>query len=332
MLSLLRTIGKNHPSKAAKMHSETHQFQFESGDAQLHGTLEVAHSPEVAGKPLALLISGSGPIDRDSNMKRQSIDVMRQVAEHLASCGISSFRYDKRGVGQSSGDYASAGLHDNIADARAAIAALRADPRRQDDAMFVVGHSEGALIAGELGATDPTLAGVVLLAGTARPGAEVLRWQAEHVKETLPTPAKVLLRLLRQDVVKTQTKRLEQIRSSTTDTLRIQMVKVNAKWLREFMAHDPSDSLTSVEVPLLAITGSKDVQVNPDDVDRIVDLAGSRAVGHVVEDLTHLLRTEAGPASIRTYKKQAKRPVDRQMLELVSGWMIGVMANRPVGG
>lgn len=303
-------------------------LQFQSGDAELVGTLEVAQNSETEGHPLALLISGSGPIDRDSNMKRMSIDAMRQVAAHLRSCGISSFRYDKRGVGASGGDYFSTGLTDNVADARAAISALRADPSHRNASIFVIGHSEGALIATELAATDPTLRGVVLLAGTATPGDEVLRWQAGEVKETLPVPVKLLLRLLRQDVVKTQTKRFEQIRASTEDTMRMQFVKINAKWLREFMDYDPRESLPRVGVPLLALTGSKDLQVNSEDVARIVDLAGARAVGHVVEDITHLLRREAGTASIRTYKKQVKQPVDRHLLQLVSGWIVEIMADR----
>lgn len=305
------------------------ELSFRSGQERLIGTLTRPTSAMGAG-PVALLVSGSGPIDRNSNMKRMSIDVMRQVAEHLAQSGISSFRYDKRGVGESEGDYMATGFHDNVADARAAVDALRSNPELADCPIVIVGHSEGALIATELGAADPTLAGSVLLAGTATTGEDVLRWQAEGVSETLPRAVKMLLGLLRQDLVKTQTKRLAQIRESTDDTIRMQMVKINAKWMREFMAYDPREVLAKIHVPVLAITGAKDVQVNPADVDQIVELVGGDATGHVVDDVTHLLRSDDGPATVRTYKKQVKRPVDVRVLRMVSTWITDVVVRADV--
>ncbi|MDW3177800.1 MAG: alpha/beta fold hydrolase [Acidimicrobiia bacterium] len=303
---------------------QTTEISFRSGVTKLVGTLT---EPTPRGRgPIALLISGSGKIDRDSNMKRMPIDVMGQVAAHLEGAGVSSFRYDKRGVGASEGDFSTTGFHDNVTDAKAAIASLRDRLQVQERPMFVVGHSEGALIAAELVAADSTLAGAVLLAGTATSGEDVLRWQAEGLAKTLPKPVKLIMGLLRQDLAKTQSKRLAQIKASTDDVIRMQFVKVNAKWMREFMAHDPQETLLRIDLPLLAITGSKDVQVNPADVERIVELAGEDSSGHVLEDVTHLLRSDDGPATVRTYKKQIKRPVDVRVLNMISTWITDVAA------
>lgn len=303
---------------------QTTEISFHSGVTKLVGTL-TEPTPRDRG-PIALLISGSGKIDRDSNMKRMPIDVMGQVAAHLENAGVSSFRYDKRGVGASEGDFSTTGFHDNVTDAKAAIASLRDRLQVQERPMFVVGHSEGALIAAELVAADNTLAGAVLLAGTATSGEDVLRWQAEGLSKTLPKPVKLIMGLLRQDLAKTQGKRLAQIKASTDDVIRMQFVKVNAKWMREFMAHDPQETLRRIDLPLLAITGSKDVQVNPADVERIVELAGDDSSGHVLEDVTHLLRSDDGPATVRTYKKQIKRPVDVRVLNMISNWITDVAA------
>jgi len=292
---------------------------FSSGSLNLAGTL--ISDDKTGPGPVVLLLAGSGPIDRDSNMKRLAIGITGQVADHLAAEGLASFRYDKRGVGASDGDYRSTGFHDNVADATAAIAMLRARADVDPDGVFVIGHSEGALIATELAAADPRLAGVVLLAGTATLGEDVLRWQAAHVSASLPRAVKLLLRVLRQDVLRTQSKRLGQIKATTGDTARIQLVRINAKWFREFMAHDPAPSLASIQVPVLALTGSKDIQVNPDDVERICQLVPSDCSGHVIDDLTHLLRKEAGEPSVRTYKKQAKLPVDRELLAMATTWV-----------
>jgi pimeloyl-ACP methyl ester carboxylesterase len=310
-------IANEAPAAAAVTQPITLTFDISGGTAT--GTL-VSLDRGRPG-PVVLLISGSGPLDRNSDMKKLAIGVMGQIAVHLGHVGLASFRYDKRGVGASGGDYLSTGFHDNLADAAAAVEMLRKRPEVDPEQIFVVGHSEGALIATELASTDPDLAGVALLAGTATKGEEVLRWQAQQVAATLPKPVKVLLRVLRQDIIRTQTKRLAQIKATTRDTERMQLVKINAKWFREFLAHDPGASLISVRVPVLAITGSKDLQVDADDVERICGLVPSDCSGHVVDDITHLLRREIGPPSVRTYKKQAKRPLDAEVLELVTNWI-----------
>jgi pimeloyl-ACP methyl ester carboxylesterase len=292
---------------------------FTAGSATLAGTLCVAELVEPG--PVILLLSGSGPIDRDSNMKKLAIGVTGRFADHLSGAGLATFRYDKRGVGESGGDYFAAGFHDNVADASAAIEMLRARPEVDPGKVFVVGHSEGALIATELAASDPDLGGVVLLAGTATNGDEVLRWQAQLVATTLPKPVKIVLRLRRKDIASMQTKRLAQIRATTDDVTRIQLVKINAKWFREFLAHEPAQSLEKIRVPVLALIGSKDLQVNPDDVEHICALVPSDCSGHVVDGVTHLLRHEPGPPSLRTYKKQAARPLDPRILDLVTSWI-----------
>ncbi len=288
-----------------------------SSDLILEGTL---HASGSSPGPAALLISGSGPIDRNSNAKRLAVNVMGQIATHLAADGITSLRYDKRGVGQSDGNYLSTGLHDNIDDARAALTALRARPEVDADQVVVIGHSEGALIASAL-AADQQLAGAALLAGAATDGKDVLRWQAQQIAPTLPKPVKFLMKLLRQDLVRTQTKRLDRIESSTDDVIRIQFVKLNARWFREFMAFDPAAALREAAVPVLAITGTKDLQVNPADVTLMEHAVPTPFTGHLVDDVTHLLRTEPGPASVRTYKKQARRPLDERVTELLTDWV-----------
>ncbi len=290
-----------------------------SGALELQGTFT---APSSAPSPAALLISGSGPIDRDSNAKRLPIGVMGLIADHLASNGIASLRYDKRGVGESQGDYRAAGFHDNVADARAALELLRARPQVDADRVFVIGHSEGALIASVL-ASGEDLAGVVLLAGAAQTGREVLRWQARQIGPTLPKPVRWLMKVLRQDLERSQAKRLDRIEGSTEDVIRIQFVRLNAKWFREFMAFDPSEALARAAVPVLAITGDKDLQVDPGDLAAMEQAVPTQFSGHLLEDVTHLLREEPGPASLRTYKKQARRPLDGRLLELITEW-IGV--------
>lgn len=251
---------------------------------------------------------------------------MREVAAALAAVGVASLRYDKRGVGASDGDFHTTGLHDNVTDAHAALAALRAQDGVDPDRVLVVGHSEGAIIATELAATDDHLAGVVLIAGSAAPGEAVLREQAAAVAAGLPRPVALLLRLLRQDIAATQEKRLAQLRATTDDAVRMQFVKVNARWMREFLDHDPTTSLQRVTAPVLAVAGSKDIQAAPHHTERIGELVAGPVTVEVIPDMSHLLRHEPGAPTVRTYKQQARQPVLPAVLELVATFCVDAVA------
>ncbi len=296
---------------AAPVAEREAEVGFSSAGHRLTGTLL---TPTTNRAPVALLISGSGPIDRNSNTKRAGVDVMRQVAEHLASAGIGSLRYDKRGVGASGGNYLTTGLYDNVADAEAALALLRREAECPSGPVVVVGHSEGALIAAELAAADPTIAGVVLLAGAARSGEDIVWWQSEQITRSMPAPLRALL-------LGRQRRRVRRLIASTGDTTGPFFARANARWHREFLAHDPTRSLQQIAIPVLAVTGEKDIQVDPDDVARIGRLVTGPFTGSNPADLTHLLRTDHGRASIWTYKRQAKRPVDPDLLALTAQWI-----------
>ena len=101
-----RHLRGTHPSIASELavvegavHEQT--VVVSTGDVRLEGTLSMPGTP--GPHPAALLLSGSGPLDRDSNMARQRLDVAQALASGLASCGVASLRFDKRGVGMSGG-------------------------------------------------------------------------------------------------------------------------------------------------------------------------------------------------------------------------------------
>ena len=296
------------------------EIVFRSQGLRLAGTLTI---PDAAaeGVPAALLISGSGPLDRDSNHKGTRLDVMRQIAVGLADSGIASLRYDRRGIAGSDGDYMSAGLWDNLEDARAALAGLRTRPELDPERIVVIGHSEGAIHAAHLAAEVPGLAGAVLLAGPAQPGRQVLQWQGAQVHDSLPGPLRKVMGWVRFDMQRMQTKSLDKMEATTTDVARIQGSKVNAKWFREFLACDPADALRAIEVPVLALTGDKDIQVDPGDITAMATLIDGDFTGSVVPDMTHLLRHQTGSASLLRYRSQLTQPVDPRVIVMISDWI-----------
>jgi len=176
------------------------------------GDLTEATMPVAA----ALVLAGSGKANRDSDARLPGHRMLRAgvtkaVAGALAGAQVSTLRYDKRGIGASSGDYLRAGMTQRLADARAGLGWLAA--RAAGLPLLVVGHSEGAWYAAEL-AADEDVAGVVLLSVAARPGEQVLAWQTEMLLPRLPLAARTVLRITRSDPIRTQRKRLARIRAA----------------------------------------------------------------------------------------------------------------------
>ncbi len=301
------------------------EVNFTSGAFRLAGTLA---RPEGEGPfPGVVLIPGSGQVDRDESHKSLRLNVFPQVATHLAEHGFATLRYDKRGVGASDGDFWETGFFDNVSDASSALEFLRTQERISPEWLFLLGHSEGALIATRLAAHGADVAGVVLLSGPARSGEEVMQWQAPRVMKGMRGPMKWLIKLLRIDVIRSQQKQIEKIKRSSKDWYRTQLIaKVNAKWMREFMAYDPSEDLPKIHVPVLAITGSKDIQVDPQDLRRMAEIVQAEFEYHEVPDVSHILRAEPGEPSVSSYKKQARQPVDSQVLQAVSDWLTSRVA------
>ncbi|WP_127502707.1 alpha/beta hydrolase family protein [Actinoplanes solisilvae] len=291
------------------MHEQS--VEIPAAGARLSGVLT---RPAADGRhPGVLLLNGSGPLDRDSAMPGMSLGLGPQLAAALAGHGFALLRYDKRGVGTSGGDYLSAGFHDECRDAADALAALRAHPAVDPDRVFVVGHSTGAVVA----TTLRGLAGYVLLAGAARPGDEVMAWQSDRIAATLP-------RLIGTILVRRQARERERARRSTTVRHdRMPASRLTDRWLCEYMAHDPRPGLAAIDRPLLAITGAKDLQVDPGDVARIGALVAGPFEGETPDDLTHVLRRDPGPPSLWRYRRQLTRPVDAWVLDRVMAWLRG---------
>ncbi|ATO13041.1 alpha/beta hydrolase [Micromonospora sp. WMMA2032] len=294
-------------------------LEFPSHGHRLVGTLT---RPDGAGPyPGALLLPGSGPLNRDGDHRRLPLGIQRDLAAALADAGTATLRYDRRGVGDSTGEFLRTGFHDNVEDAAAALAALAADPAVDSRKLFLVGHSEGALTAVALAARGVPLAGLVLVAGTGRTGAEVLRRQAALLLPTLPAPVRLLLRLTRTDLEAKVARNHEKILATTADVARIGGQRVNARWMREFLRYDPRPDLARVHVPVLAVTGDKDLQTDPADLAVIAAAAGGPVLTRLLPDVTHVLRRQPGPPSLRAYRREVREPVHRSVLDAVVSWL-----------
>ena len=296
-----------------------HTLTFASHGFTLAGTLTI---PDGAGPfPAALFVAGSGEVDRNENHKSMAMNNFNTMAATLAEAGFATLRFDKRGVGESEGNFHEAGFFDNVADATAAFEALCDRPEVDAERAFVIGHSEGALIATRMAASGVNAAGIVLLAGTAQAGAAVLEWQGRKVVQSLKGFQGWLVRTLRIDPAKTQRKLFRKIVASDKAVMRVQLiVKLNAKWMREFMAYNPADDLPRITMPVCAITGAHDIQVDPEDIEIMrTCVPSSTFEGHLIPELSHILRR--GEPGTGDYKRQTQLPVDAELMEVMVGWL-----------
>jgi len=295
------------------------EVTFDSDGCKLAGTFVPVTSPVAA----ALLIVGSGRTDRNSDVRLPGGQhlrggITRAIAEALASAGVSSLRYDKRGVGASGGDILRVGMAERAADAQAALDWLT--ERASGLPLLAIGHSEGTYYAAQLAGTQ-AVAGAVLLSGSVRTGADVLAWQTEQLAERMPPAARLVLRLMRTDAVKAQRKNQARIMASSADVIRMQGVRVNARWVRDFVRYDPSVALARIAVPVLAITGGHDLQVPPDDAMAIGKLVRGPFEGHVVGDLSHMLRPDPDSVGPRGYRRATRQPVSPEVLTIITDWI-----------
>ena len=210
--------------------------------APLAGTLQLPSSQWHERRPAVLLISGSGPLDRDSNMPGQRLDISRAFAEHLAERGIASLRYDKRGAGAFGGDDTQPGFDTETSDAADALDQLVALDHVDPDRISVVGHSVGATLAIRLAASTPRLAAIVLLAGAASSGARVLEWQSGQIGRTLPGPNWLTGRIFRAMQRRSHAK----LEKPETDSMTAARAQLSGRWFREYVPYAPAQDLPRV--------------------------------------------------------------------------------------
>ncbi|HZV76284.1 MAG TPA: alpha/beta fold hydrolase [Candidatus Babeliales bacterium] len=218
----------------------------------LAGTLTVPDAPPAL--PAILFVHGSGCIDRDETIGPNK--VFAQLANALSNNGFAVLRYDKRSCAKSGGTFATRDRL--IADARDALAFLRAQPGIDPRRIFVLGHSEGGELAPSIAIADGSLRGIVLLAPPALPLEQII------MQQTLSTATDADRPTLQQ----TEQAQLAAIAAG-------QKTGAYNAWLRSSFGIDPAKIIAQVPCPILIVQGTKDVQVLAADTPRLAGAARS---------------------------------------------------------
>ena len=289
--------------------------------------------------PAAILITGSGPEDRDETIFGHKPFAV--IADHLSRAGIAVLRVDDRGVGASTGAQAGATSADFATDANAAFAFLRARPEIDPHAIGFIGHSEGGMIGPLAMRDNPETAFLVLLAAPGTPIRQLMEAQRRAIGHSLgQSDAELDRAMVVQDAFfaaamsdESATAAVAHLLVTLTDdmlraagtptTARDQLVRMAADpWFRAFARYDPAPVLARIPVPVLALNGSLDEQVVARE-----NLAGIRAALAGNPDVTvrelpglnHLFQT-ARTGSPGEYA-DIEETFAPAALDLISGWI-----------
>jgi dienelactone hydrolase len=261
--------------------------------------------------PAVVTATGSGLEDRDENLWPlvPAYRPLRDVAERLARTGIAVLRCDDRSFGGSTGRADSATTADFADDMRAQIAWLRARPDILPRKIAALGHSEGGLIGPMVAASDPQLAALVVMAGTAKAGRDVLHYQL--VERPL---ADTTLSAAQRDSLRPALERQVS-----------QFLSANA-WTRFFADYDPTTTARRVRQPTLILQGGVDRQVTAGQADTLAEAmreGGNRDVTvRVFPGLNHLfLVSPSGTGDPAEYATLREVALPREVLDTLATWL-----------
>ncbi len=271
--------------------------------AVMSATLTLPSSPDSRKIPAVVMVTGSGPQNRDEEYFDHKPFAV--IADFLARNGIASLRYDDRGTGKSTGDFLTSTTFTFKDDAVSGIEFLRSIACI--GSVGILGHSEGGTIAFMAGAEDKADF-IVSLAGMAISGKETMMRQNKHAldKSGLSDADKTnslkiigivfdtIARQVRDGVAAPID--IDSIVAANGVRLPQQIIQslkmtqsTRAPWVDSFLTINPREYLANVKCPVLAINGEKDMQVNPDNLSVIKEFV-PKAETMLMPDLNHLLQ------------------------------------------
>jgi pimeloyl-ACP methyl ester carboxylesterase len=307
---------------------------------KLAGTLALPENAENC--TAVILISGSGPQDRDESIFGHK--PFWVIADYLTRNGIAVLRVDDRGVGASEGNSQNATSEDFAGDVLAGVEFLKTKKGIDHNKIGLIGHSEGGLIAPMVANSSNDIAFMVLLAGPGIIGEQIIYKQVEllnraaglseeEVTQKLDLQKAVFGILLNEKDSATQRDRLRQLLSngmySDMDADRKKAIDagldaLNTAWSRFFLTYDPYPALVKLKCPVLALNGGKDLQVSSKEnlaaIEKALTEGGNKKFETMeLENLNHLFQT-AGTGSVEEYA-QIEETISPQVLEILSTWI-----------
>ncbi|MBB6459459.1 alpha/beta hydrolase family protein [Flammeovirga kamogawensis] len=315
--------------------SKNIKFKNEKANILLAGTF--TRPIDVKKYPAVILISGSGPQDRNQEILGHKSFLL--LADELTKKGVAVLRFDDRGTGESSGNFNSASTLDFSTDVEAAYEYLLSRKDVDPTKIGLLGHSEGGTIAGIVASENKAIDFVVLMASPGLRGKELMLHQKALIEKKGGVPDNIIERNQKifseaySIVINNEQplfdKLADYLQHQFDHQLNDQQINNLAKtfssnWMKEFIKLDPATYFSKVTCPVLALNGTKDVQViakeNLDAIYNALTEAGNTAIDiEEIEGINHLFQEcETGLPNEYGEIEQTLSPV---LLEKVTTWI-----------
>ncbi len=314
---------------------------------KLVGTLTLPSDKGVF--PAVLLITGSGPQDRDETIYGHHPFLI--LADYLTRQGIAVLRVDDRGIGESTGDFSQATSEDFASDVLVGVEYLKTCKEIDPNKIGLIGHSEGGLIAPMVAVKSPDVAFIILMAGTGLTGEEILYLQGALISRVMGVSEEDIIKkrqfnekifsvlkeeedseiaeerlrqMFKEDWEKMSDEEKEQIGDPEV-FLEAQLQSLLSPWLKFFLTYDPKPTLSKVKCPVLAINGEKDLQVPPKEnlsaIEEALKVGGNQ--NYTIKELSglnHLFQT-AQTGALSEYVK-IEETISPVALKIVGDWIL----------
>lgn len=293
------------------------------GDAALDATLTLPRGQ--APFPGVVLVHGSGPQDRDATVGPNR--PFRDLAHGLAERGIAVLRYEKRSRVRP-GDFADGDFdidEETTNDAVAAVARLALEAGVDPTRRYVIGHSQGAMMAPRIAQRAPELAGLVLLAAPSRPLHEIYVQQLEYLAALSDG-----IDAEERDKIEDEREKAAAVATIASDSpAATNLLQLPARYWIDLRGYDPVAVAATLPQPMLVLQGERDYQVTlPGDYARWHDaFSRSDRVGLATyENLNHLLMAGEGAPSPAEYSRAGR--VDARVIDDIARWIGGSHAGQ----
>jgi len=321
-------------------------YENKKAGVKLAGTLTLPRSE--GPFPAILLITGSGPQDRDETVFGHRPFLV--LADYLTRRGIAVLRVDDRGIGKSTDSFAKATSEDFAGDMLAGVEYLKNLKEINPKQIGLLGHSEGGLIAPMVAAKTPDVSFIVMMAGTGLTGEQILYLQSALIQKASGTSDEAIdrdrklreqmfavvreeqdsvaaerrLRKIATDALANMSEKEKEEMGYSPEMLDMSIKQLLSPWLRFFLIYDPKPALMKVKCPVLAINGEKDLQVPPKEnlhaIEEALKAGGNK--DYTVKELpglNHLFQT-AATGSPTEYSK-IEETISPTTLTIIGDWI-----------
>ena len=288
------------------------QDNFIANDLRINQYVEgTLLAPRQETVPLAIIINGSGPIDRNGNEMMTKNNSAKKLAEALAKKGIATFRYDKRTLKaqQLNIDEKDMRFDDFIDDAKAVIKRFSELPNYSS--LYIIGHSQGSLVG--MIAAQEKADGFISIAGAGQTIDSLIVEQIGRQMPGLEESARTAFNELRANG------KVKDYNQGLASLFKRSIQPFMFSWMK----YDPQQEIKKLEMPVLIINGDNDLQVNTNEAEKL-KAAKPEAELVIIENMNHIYRIIDKNDDIANQKSynEPQRPISNEMVEQISNFIL----------